>query len=120
MTLSGILLMHAGLAAQPGDPEAFFARYEAFPLQDLYKAVYQDTFGPGHMIPNVESARNYLLEELESLRSEGGSITGINSMSLPGLSATPPVDLNAIRTGVLSAETLLRAFVASTEADAAG
>ena len=78
MTLSGILLMNAGLAAQPGDPEAFFARYEAFPLQDLYKAVYQDTFGPGHMIPDVESARNYLLEELDSLRAEGDSITGLD------------------------------------------
>ena len=121
MTLSGILLMHAGLAAQPGDPEAFFARYEAFPLQDLYKAVYQDTFGPGHMIPNVESARNYLLEELESLRSEGGSITGINFYEPSGpFGNFYRVDLNAIRTGVLSVETLLRAFVASTEADASG
>jgi len=36
---------------------------------DIYKMVHQSIFGPGHIIQNKDSARNYLLTEMASLGS---------------------------------------------------
>lgn len=39
-------------------------------VQDIYKSFCQDNLGPGHLIPNPEAARNYLLSELGTFRED--------------------------------------------------
>ena len=36
-------------------------------VQDIYKLLHQSVFGPGHIIPNEDTARNYLLTEIAAL-----------------------------------------------------
>jgi hypothetical protein len=45
--------------------------YPASTLQDIYKSFYQDEFGPGHLIEDVSSAREYFDLELEEMLSKG-------------------------------------------------
>ena len=48
---------------------AVHGQMEAFPasrLQDLYKGFFQDRFGPGHIIDDRQSARDYISYELSS------------------------------------------------------
>ena len=48
---------------------AVHGQMEAFPasrLQDLYKSFFQDRFGPGHIIDDRQSARDYISYELSS------------------------------------------------------
>ena len=41
--------------------------YPESTLRDLYKNFFQDYFGPGHIITNIEAANNYLQQELSSV-----------------------------------------------------
>lgn len=46
---------------------AVAAQMESYPesrLQDLYKSFFQDRLGPGHIIRDRQSARDYILSEL--------------------------------------------------------
>ena len=47
--------------------ERQMATYPQSTLQDIYKSFYQDRFGPGHMISDTASARNYLMRELSEM-----------------------------------------------------
>ena len=38
--------------------------------QDIYKSFCQDNLGPGHLIPNPDAAKAYLLEELQTYRED--------------------------------------------------
>ena len=49
------------------------SQYPEATLQDVYKSFYQERFGPGHMIPNVENARNYLMSEMEQASENTGA-----------------------------------------------
>ena len=39
-------------------------------VQDIYKSFCQDKLGPGHLIPDPQSAKDYLLSELEAFRED--------------------------------------------------
>ena len=84
-------------------------KYPEATLQDVYKSFYQERFGPGHMIPNVENARNYLMSEMEQASENSGAYyepTGSEGKYIR-------VYLNAVADGKISAEQLLDAFVES-------
>ena len=85
------------------------SQYPEATLQDVYKSFYQERFGPGHMIPNVENARNYLMSEMEQASENSGAYyepTGSEGKYIR-------VYLNAVADGKISAEQLLDAFVES-------
>lgn len=85
------------------------SQYPEATLQDVYKSFYQERFGPGHMIPNVENARNYLMSEMEQASENTGAYyepTGSEGKYIR-------VYLNAVADGKISAEQLLDAFVKS-------
>ena len=78
-------------------------------LQDIYKSFYQDHFGPGHMITDTESARQYLYSELseEDLSSpDYYEPTGFEGRFVR-------VYLSAVADSLITAEELLDAFVRS-------
>lgn len=85
------------------------SQYPQATLQDVYKSFFQERFGPGHMIPNVENARNYLMSEMEQASENSGAYyepTGSEGKYIR-------VYLNAVADGKISAEQLLDAFVES-------
>lgn len=62
------------LGCQPSPEKAAVARQmEDYPesrVQDIYKSFCQDNLGPGHLIPDSQSARNYLESELRTFRED--------------------------------------------------
>lgn len=89
--------------------KALVNQYPQATLQDVYKSFYQERFGPGHMIPNVENAKNYLMSEMEQASENTGAYyepTGSEGRYIR-------VFLNAVSDGKISAEQLLDAFVES-------
>ena len=83
------------------------SQYPQATLQDVYKSFFQERFGPGHMIPNVENARNYLMSEMEQASENSGAYyepTGSEGKYIR-------VYLNAVANGKISAEQLLNAFL---------
>jgi hypothetical protein len=85
------------------------SQYPEATLQDIYKSFYQERFGPGHMIPNVENARNYLMSEMEQAAENTGAYfepTGSEGKYVR-------IYLNAVSDGKIGAEQLLDAFVES-------
>lgn len=114
----GMAMMVMSFAACSEDTEskqienaikALVGQYPEATLQDVYKSFYQERFGPGHMIPNVENARNYLMSEMEQASENSGAYyepTGSEGKYIR-------VYLNAVADGKISAEQLLDAFVES-------
>ena len=105
-----------------GDPvkEAISRQLEQFPesrVQDIYKSFCQDNLGPGHLIPDPEQARTYLLSELKEYRDDLAS----GRYTKPQLRYDPVgdqgnyvrVDLSVVLDGLVDANTLLDAFVQS-------
>ena len=45
-------------------------QYPESRVTDIYKNFCQDNLGPGHLIPDPESARAYLLSELQEYRED--------------------------------------------------
>jgi hypothetical protein len=73
MTLTGILDWHR-------------RTYPLLEAADVYKLLHQGVFGPGHIIENPESARNYLEDEFRIQKSA----TGIQNWGLT--EETEPID----------------------------
>ena len=83
--------------------------YPESTLQDIYKSFYQDRFGPGHMISDTASARNYLMRELSEMREASAVYyepTGNEGRFVR-------VHLSAVADGLIPADQLLDAFVRS-------
>lgn len=114
----GMAMMAMSFAACTEDREsqqiveavkALVSQYPEATLQDVYKSFYQERFGPGHMIPNVENARNYLMSEMEQAAENTGDYfepTGSEGKYVR-------IYLNAVSDGKISTEQLLDAFVES-------
>jgi glyoxylase-like metal-dependent hydrolase (beta-lactamase superfamily II) len=47
-------------------------KYPGTRLQDIYKNFFQDYFGPGHIIPDATTAKNYLQQELDAYTEPAG------------------------------------------------
>jgi hypothetical protein len=48
----------------------FLRMYPESTLEDIYKGFFQDEFGPGHLLSDVEASRKYLLRELSLIQSK--------------------------------------------------
>lgn len=103
--------------------QAVRAQLESFPesrAQDIYKSFCQDNLGPEHLIPNPDGARSYLMEELAEYRADLDS----GRYAIPAQRYYPTgdrgnyvrVDLSVVLDSLVSAETLLDAFVRSANA----
>ena len=100
--------------------DAIGAQLREYPetrVQDVYKDFCQDNLGPGHLIPNPASARDYLLSELREYREDLDSSRYLK----PELRYFPVgdrhnfvrVDLSVVLDGLVGDEALLDAFVRS-------
>jgi len=109
------------LGCQPSPEKAAVARQmEDYPesrVQDIYKSFCQDNLGPGHLIPDSQSARNYLESELRTFREDLDS----SRYDAPSIMYYPVgdqgnyvrVDLSVVLDGLIGEETYLDAFVRS-------
>ena len=92
-------------------------QYPESRVTDIYKNFCQDNLGPGHLIPDPESARAYLLSELQEYREDLDSAR----YDKPQLRYVPVgdkhnyvrVDLSVALDGLVDEETLLNSFVRS-------
>ena len=86
-------------------------------VQDIYKSFCQDNLGPGHLIPNLESARAYLTEELkayqEDLDNGRYEIPGERYVPVGDCGNYVRVDLSVVLDSLVDAETILQAFARS-------
>jgi len=110
------------LASCQTDPtrEAIKQQLKMYPetrVQDIYKSFCQDNLGPGHLIPNPEAAKAYLLEELQAFREdlENGRYDkpSMRYVSVGDAGNYVRVDLSVVLDGLVDEETLLAAFVRS-------
>ena len=120
LLLTIFLLCSLGLFGQQFDTLSICAAIEhhmtAYPkstLQDIYKSFYQDRFGPGHMITNTTSSRNYLMRELSEMKEASTiyyELTGSEGRYVR-------VYLSAVADSLITADQLLDAFVRSANMD---
>ena len=87
--------------------------YPESTLQDVYKAFYQEHFGPEHMISDTAAVRNYLEYELAHCDDQVGHLY-YESIGLDG--GYVRVYLKAVTDGLITAEELLQAFLDSAVA----
>lgn len=87
--------------------------YPESALQDIYKAFYQEHFGPEHMISDIERVGSYLLSEL-SMMGEDRSRVYFESIGIAGNYVR--VYLDAVTDGLITANQMLQAFVESANA----
>lgn len=110
------------LTSCQNDPvhDAIVAQLRQYPesrVQDIYKNFCQDNLGPGHLIPNPEAARTYLMSELQEYREDLDN--GLYEMPaerfvpLGDNASFVRVDLSVVLDSLVDAETLLSAFVRS-------
>lgn len=94
--------------------EAVKQQMETYPesrLQDIYKSCFQDRFGPGHIISNRESAKTYIISEME----------GYDDSNTPYLVSCGwegnyiRVSLDAVKDGLISVDELTDALMQSAE-----
>ena len=68
-----LLLLPLAAAAQSPCPDAlkrYSERYPAAQEQDLQKLVFQDTYGPGHLIKDSASCARYIEREMETMEAD--------------------------------------------------
>ena len=109
------------LGCQPSPEKAAIARqlqdYPESRVQDIYKSFCQDNLGPGHLIPDPQSARNYLESELRTFKEDLDSAR----YDAPSIMYYPVgdqgnyvrVDLSVVLDGLVGEEAYLDAFVRS-------
>lgn len=109
------------LGCQPSPEKAAIERqlqdYPESRVQDIYKSFCQDNLGPGHLIPDPQSARSYLESELRTFREDLDSAR----YDVPKVMYYPVgdqgnyvrVDLSVVLDGLVGEEAYLDAFVRS-------
>ncbi len=91
---------------------AYAEQYPAAEPQDLYKLVFQDLYGPGHLLSDSAACANYINDELSSMP---------DSNSLPDYEYTRcegnfvRVNLRLVSQGTLSIEQLTSAVMRSAQ-----
>ena len=93
------------------------AQYPETRVQDIYKSFCQDCLGPGHLIPNPDAARAYLMEELQTYREDLDNglyeIPAERYVPVGDAGNYVRVDLSVVLDSLVDADTLLDAFVRS-------
>lgn len=93
---------------------AVSTQLETYPesrLQDLYKSFFQDRFGPGHIIRDRQSALDYILSEI----AEADTLAGPRTEPCGWQGNYIRVNLSVITDGLISAEELTNALMASAK-----
>lgn len=93
---------------------AVSTQLETYPesrLQDLYKSFFQDRFGPGHIIRDRQSALEYILSEI----AEADTLAGARTEPCGWQGNYTRVNLSVITDGLISAEELTNALMASAK-----
>lgn len=93
---------------------AVAAQMESYPesrLQDLYKSFFQDRLGPGHIIHDRQSARDYILSELAT----ADTLMGPRTVSCGWQGNYMRVNLSVIADGLMTVEKLTDALMASAK-----
>lgn len=93
---------------------AISTQLETYPesrLQDLYKSFFQDRFGPGHIIRDRQSALEYILSEI----TEADTLAGPRTEPCGWQGNYIRVNLSVITDGLMSAEELTDALMASAK-----
>ena len=93
---------------------AVSTQLETYPesrLQDLYKSFFQDLFGPGHIIRDRQSALEYILSEI----AEADTLAGARTEPCGWQGNYIRVNLSVITDGLISAEELTNALMASAK-----
>ena len=89
--------------------------YPQSTLKDIYKNFFQDRFGPGHLINDASSARNYLQSEMDSYSDVSGEMAEPAGWQKNFYR----VNLGAVKNGLISSDALLDALIRSAnEAEA--
>ncbi|MBQ6254219.1 MAG: hypothetical protein IJK05_06180 [Bacteroidales bacterium] len=94
--------------------KAVSVQMESFPesrLQDLYKSFFQDRFGPGHIINDRQSAKDYILSELAS----ADTLTGPRTEPCGWEGNYVRVNLSVVADGLMTADQLTDALMASAK-----
>ena len=116
-----VFLLFLFLGCQPSSEktaiESQLRDYPESRVLDIYKSFCQDNLGPGHLIPNPQSAKNYLMSELETFREDLDSAR----YDAPGIMYYPVgdkgnyvrVDLSVVLDSLVGEEAFLDAFVRS-------
>ena len=86
--------------------------YPRLSLIDLYKSFFQDEFGPGHLLIDVDKARAGLREEVLAMRSRGRRIVepcgrGIRFCRIP---------LDLVADGIIEEKDYFSAFLSGSSA----
>ena len=89
--------------------ERQMAAYPKSTLQDIYKSFYQDRFGPGHMISDTASVKQYLLKEI----AENDCTSTVYYEPTGSDGRFVRVYLAAVTDSLITVRQLLEAFVAS-------
>ena len=114
-TIGILTLTFLGISCtpQPHPHEAFVKGYmQKYPeatLLDIYKASFQDKFGPAHLLTNREAVENYINRELETAESlEGDDYTPCGWQG-----NFYQVNLKVIKEGRVPMDVFVDAFMAS-------
>ena len=91
---------------------AYAEQYPAAEPTDLYKLVFQDLYGPGHLLTDSTAALRYINAELADMDSLGGM--PLYEYTLCD-SNFVRVNLSLVQDGTISAEQLADAMVRSAE-----
>ena len=91
---------------------AYAEQYPAAEPTDLYKLVFQDMYGPGHLLTDSTAALRYINAELDGMDSVSGM--PIYEYTLCD-SNFVRVNLSLVQDGIITAERLADAMVRSAE-----
>ena len=112
-----LLLLPLAAAAQSPCPDAlkrYSERYPAAQEQDLQKLVFQDTYGPGHLIKDSASCARYIQEELQIMELPGASYFPLYEYTLCD-SNFVRINLQVVNDGRISLQQLTSAVLRSAE-----
>ncbi len=118
--LSFLLLSSCQADPTRGAIEQQLKQYPESRVQDIYKSFCQDNLGPGHLIPNPEAAKAYLMSELETYQEDLDNarytMPAVRYVLVGDAGNYVRVDLSVVLDSRVDAETLLDAFVRSANA----
>ena len=92
---------------------AYAEHYPAAEAQDLYKLVFQDLYGPGHLLADSAAAMRYLERELDQMEGREGPMPAYEYTLCD--SHFVRIDLRVVKSGLLSPAQLVSAMFRSAE-----
>lgn len=118
--MMGVILFAATCLAGSGQQLETFVtglveQYPQARLLDVYKSCFQDYMGAEHLVNDTASARGYLEQELTITNVEELQPWYFEPCGIDGNYVR--VSLRAVKEGFISPESLLDAFIASTDGD---